>query len=102
MTSQFQNGKQFIVSLGLLMLAACTNLGPDYQEPEVSWLDSWETDMYGRITTPEAPVDTRIQQWWLIFDDPILNVLIEIANDNNPSLQIAGLRILEGRARLVS
>ena len=28
--------------------AACTNLGPDYQEPEVAWLAEWETDLYGR------------------------------------------------------
>ena len=27
------------------LLAACTTLGPDYQEPEVEWLQQWQSDL---------------------------------------------------------
>jgi NodT family efflux transporter outer membrane factor (OMF) lipoprotein len=95
--------KQFqlsaIVAL-VISLSACTTLGPDYEEPEVSWLDTWETDLYGRVVSPEDPVDLELHQWWKIFNDPILDELIETANQQNPSLQIAGLKILESRAVL--
>jgi NodT family efflux transporter outer membrane factor (OMF) lipoprotein len=38
--------------------------------------------------------------WWQIFNDPILNQLVETARRENPSLKIAGLRIFESRAYL--
>jgi hypothetical protein len=42
-----------IVAIGV-SLNACTTLGPDYEEPEVSWLDTWETDLYGRVVAPDG------------------------------------------------
>ena len=38
--------------------------------------------------------------WWELFEDPTLNQLIEAARHDNPTLRIAGLRILESRALL--
>ena len=84
----------------IVMLDACTTLGPEFEKPEISWLDTWETDLYGRVVATEEPVDPQLHQWWSIFNDPILDELIETANQRNPSLQIAGLKILESRAVL--
>ena len=81
-------------------LNACTTLGPDYEEPEVSWLDNWETDLYGRVIAPKGAVDLELHHWWKIFNDPILDELIETAIQKNHSLQIAGLKVLESRAVL--
>jgi outer membrane protein TolC len=39
-------------------------------------------------------------QWWAVFNDPVLNQLVGSAYEQNLSLQIAGLRIMEVRARL--
>ncbi len=36
--------------------------------------------------------------WWHVFDDPVLNRLIEKAYHQNLSLQVAGIRIYEARA----
>jgi NodT family efflux transporter outer membrane factor (OMF) lipoprotein len=83
----------------LLLATACTTLGPDYKEPEVTWLNDWQPDLYGLgNSTQQATQDLRF--WWLLFDDPVLNGLIKTARRNNPSLRIAGLRILESRAAL--
>jgi NodT family efflux transporter outer membrane factor (OMF) lipoprotein len=39
-------------------------------------------------------------QWWKTFNDPALNRLVELASQQNLPLQVAGLRIVEARARL--
>ena len=81
------------------LLAACTTLGPDYEEPEVEWLQHWQSDLYGQAGQAQHDeVDLRF--WWRTFNDPILNGLIDTARRENPSLRIAGLRILEARAAL--
>ena len=83
-----------------LILHACTTLGPDYREPEVQWLDDWQSDLYGQVGSPEQQAQVDLRFWWRLFDDPALNRLIELARLTNPSMQIAGLRILESRAAL--
>ena len=88
-----------IVAMGA-SLNGCTTLGPDYEEPEVAWLDTWETDLYGRVVTPDGPEDLELHHWWKVFNDPILDELIETAIQENPSIRIAGLKILESRAVL--
>jgi NodT family efflux transporter outer membrane factor (OMF) lipoprotein len=82
-----------------LALQACTNLGPDYQEPEVSWLQAWETDLYGQVqSSPTGEED--LQFWWQAFNDPVLNDLIDTARTENNSLRLAGLAVLESKALL--
>ncbi len=83
-----------------IALSGCTTLGPDYQEPKVDWLDEWQTALYGQVGKPEAQSENDLRFWWTLFDDPALNQLIELARQENPSLRIAGLRILESRAQL--
>jgi NodT family efflux transporter outer membrane factor (OMF) lipoprotein len=79
---------------------ACTNLGPDYQEPDVPWLAEWETDLYGRALTTAPDQEQDLRFWWQAFNDPVLNELIDIARRENHSLRIAGLAVLESKALL--
>jgi NodT family efflux transporter outer membrane factor (OMF) lipoprotein len=83
-----------------LTLNACTTLGPDYQRPQVTWLNGWRTSLYGQVVPPQQQEEADLRFWWTLFDDPALNRLIEEARKANPSLRIAGLRILESRAQL--
>lgn len=83
-----------------LLLQACTNLGPDYVEPDVAWLAEWETDLYGQALTRAPDAAEDLSFWWQAFNDPVLNELIGIARRENHSLRIAGLAILESRALL--
>jgi NodT family efflux transporter outer membrane factor (OMF) lipoprotein len=78
-------------------LGACTTLGPDYREPEVAWLQDWQPSLYGAV---ESKADADFRFWWQLFNDPALNRMIESARQENISLRIAGLRILESRALL--
>jgi NodT family efflux transporter outer membrane factor (OMF) lipoprotein len=81
-----------------LLCASCSPLGPDYVQPDITWLDQWQTDLYGQLdddTAVDAP-----EFWWRMFNDALLDQLIRDARQHNPSLRIAGLRILESRAIL--
>lgn len=85
------------------MVSACTTLGPDYTEPRVDWVADWESSLYGQVQAPISGVserDRELEFWWLSFADPVLNQLLQTARTENPSLRVAGLRILESRAVL--
>jgi NodT family efflux transporter outer membrane factor (OMF) lipoprotein len=83
-----------------VLLGACTMLGPDYREPEIAWLAAWQSDLYGQAAAPHAEAAADLASWWLVFDDPVLDRLVDAARQDNPTLRIAGLRILESRAAL--
>jgi NodT family efflux transporter outer membrane factor (OMF) lipoprotein len=74
----------------LLLVTACL-VGPDYHRPEVPLNAEWRGKGLG------GPVDAA---WWKSFGDPTLDRLVELAYRQNLPLQIAGLKILEARARL--
>jgi len=71
-------------------------VGPDYARPEVKVRDNWTQGSDPRVVT-QTPPDCR---WWQAFNDPTLDRLVQLAYEQNLPLQIAGLRILEARARL--
>jgi len=91
--------KALALAGAVLALQACTNLGPDYEEPEVAWLEQWQTDLYGQVN-PAATEQDDLQFWWQAFGDPLLNEFIEIARRENYNLRLAGLAVLESRAVL--
>jgi len=90
------------VSALVFALQACTTLGPDYEEPEIEWVQAWESSLYGQVEASSAVTPERedLAFWWDAFNDPTLNELIETARRENPSLRIAGLAIARSRALL--
>ena len=75
-------------------LSACTTLGPDYTAPEPVALPSdWAAEDAEIQTSKEAA-------WWTLFNDPVLDELIERGASQNLSLEAAGLRIVQARAAL--
>ncbi len=80
----------------MLVLAGCTMVGPDYVRPTPPEPANWlEPDNYQIEST-----ETDFSRWWSVFNDPVLNTLVETAYRQNLPLQIAGLRVLEARAQL--
>lgn len=71
-------------------------LGPDYHTPKSAVDAQWPTDSLLTAREPDA-ADTY---WWKSLKDPALDAIIEAAFRNNPSLQIAGVRVLGARAQL--
>lgn len=81
--------------LPLLLLVSCS-VGPNYRTPRANVEAAWTTPTSG-TTSNARPVEGN---WWKALGDPVLDGLIQVARTNNLSLQIAGVRILEARARL--
>ncbi|MEZ5528343.1 MAG: efflux transporter outer membrane subunit [Porticoccaceae bacterium] len=78
-----------------LSLAGCGSIGPDFKQPEVATPESW-------YSSDERFSSSRAVEpaWWTLFNDPVLNQLVDMAFRQNLPLQVAGLRIAESRARL--
>jgi NodT family efflux transporter outer membrane factor (OMF) lipoprotein len=78
------------------LAAGCAMVGPDFNTPDATVADQWTADEASGITN-QPPADS---QWWKVFNDPVLDTLVQTAYEQNLSLQIAGLRVLEARAQL--
>ena len=81
---------------GVLFLSGCTTVGPNFERPDTTVADNW-------LEADDARVDTakvEYQDWWEIFEDPVLTRLIDKSYQQNLGLQVAGLRILQARAQL--
>ena len=84
-----------LCSLFLISLSACT-IGPEFKKPGETLPDEWSAQVGKGLEA--SPI--KQSMWWLVFDDPELNQLLEIAWKQNNSLEIAGLRVLEAQAQL--
>jgi NodT family efflux transporter outer membrane factor (OMF) lipoprotein len=93
---QLQSAIRSLVLIIASLAAGCAMVGPDFKEPEATVAEQWTDDEDQGVT--HQPVTNS--DWWLVFNDPVLNKLVEIAYNQNLSLEIAGLRVLEARAQL--
>ncbi len=71
-------------------------VGPAYQRPPAPVAQHWIDDNDARVRSVEAD-DSH---WWLVFNDPKLNELIQTAYQQNLTLREAGFRVLQNRAML--
>jgi NodT family efflux transporter outer membrane factor (OMF) lipoprotein len=95
-----------VVALAIF-LSGCTSMhdyfhngfkvGPNYHPSGAPVAQQW-------IDAADPRVQTRSQdlaKWWAVFNDPILNDLMDCAYHQNLTLKAAGLRILEARSQLL-
>lgn len=76
-----------------LALAGCA-VGPDYQRPAVEVPQAWRF-----APTPEAEPAQAAEladlAWWNLFDDPVIDALVQEALANNRDLRVAAARVEE-------
>jgi len=72
--------------LALLLLCACTIVGPDYNRPTVDTPQAW-------IVSYDAAANLINTAWWQQFDDPVLDNLITTALENNLDIKVATARV---------
>jgi NodT family efflux transporter outer membrane factor (OMF) lipoprotein len=78
-----------------LWQSGCMMVGPNYLRPPAPTADAW-------IETGDPAIrreTTDVSAWWTVFNDPVLNTLVETAYRQNPSLRAAGVRVIEAQAR---
>lgn len=85
-----------VISL-LATLTACMTVGPDYERPTLAIPES-----YGKNALPETTdMLTEVpDQWWTLYQDPVLNALVEKAFRNNSSIKDAVAKIEEADAQM--
>ena len=67
-------------------------VGPNYDRPPAPVAADW-------IQANDPSVQRQhLQDWWQVFADPTLDALIVTAYEQNPTLRIAGTRVLQARA----
>ncbi len=71
-------------------------VGPNFKTPSSKVEKEWVSY---KAVSPKSYGESEVF-WWKKFHDPTLVKLIEIAYQNNPNLQSAGVKILEERALL--
>jgi len=77
-----------------LSLSGCM-VGPDYVAPQSPVAPQWQEPAEPALQRGESVV----ARWWEVFNDPVLQNLVETAYRQNPSLHAAGIRVLEAQAR---
>jgi NodT family efflux transporter outer membrane factor (OMF) lipoprotein len=85
-----------LLVLGMLAGTGCMKVGPDFVRPDAKVLNQWLEVDETRIRA--APADYK--EWWKAFNDPILDKVVHMAYEQNLPLRVAGVRVLEARARL--
>ena len=86
----------FATSLAYFLLFSGCKVGPDYVRPESSVPDQWHEKAVQGLDDGSADLQT----WWTVFDDPMLEDLIQRTRTENLDLQIAAARVMEARALL--
>lgn len=74
----------------LLGLTACATVGPEYREPALQLPSTWQAPQSGKLT--------ELKRWWASFRDPALDLLLDAAQKDNPTLARAAAAIERARA----
>jgi NodT family efflux transporter outer membrane factor (OMF) lipoprotein len=77
------------------MLGGCM-IGPDFKRPPAPVAQKWIEASDSSV----AKGDEEYRDWWTLFNDSTLIQLINLAYQQNLTLRIAGVRVLEARAQL--
>ena len=76
-----------------LVLTGCAMVGPDYQRPDTGLPEAYgEPAPAGGIAVP--------QQWWKLYNDPLLDELVSAGLERNADVKGAMARVEEAEAAL--
>jgi outer membrane protein, multidrug efflux system len=81
--------------LGALLMTGCS-VFPQYVKPEIKTPETWQAKL------SESGKLLSLENWWRQFNDPVLNQLIDAAQADNPTLEIAVANIKSARANVTT
>ncbi len=95
----------FLAVPALLFATGCTGVreyvnngfkvGPNYKRPAVPVADEWIDSQDSKLSV----VSDDHRAWWGVFNDPVLNRLVQQAYEQNITLREAGFRVAEAQAQ---
>ena len=96
MQSTPMNAKLF-ASIAVVVISGCA-VGPTYHKPEVEVPGAWKEAADWKIAEPKDAVPKG--KWWEVFQDPVLNGLMEQVTVSNQDLRAAEARYSRARAQV--
>jgi multidrug efflux system outer membrane protein len=78
-------------ALGLLILAGCTTVGPDYQRPQMPLPAEYPA------AAPKSEAEIPAE-WWRLYSDPGLDALVAEVRSRNADLRIVAAQVEEAEA----
>lgn len=91
--------KALAVASALLVLAACTTVGPTYKLPEDAKVNAPTAHgAFMGAASKAVSQDPVPAGWWKLYDDPVLNGLVEEALRANADLRVAAANLARARA----
>ncbi|NDB53843.1 MAG: efflux transporter outer membrane subunit [Chitinophagaceae bacterium] len=86
--------KQFLLFFIFLNLFSCSLVGPDYKRPEINLPNTYHQEV------DRENVVTDLNNWWKLYQDPVLNELMDKALIKNTDINAAIARLEESDAYL--
>lgn len=72
-------------------LMACSSQPKLPDLNEMSGPNQWQANVPEQVALAEEAAPESINQWWQTWQDPVLNQLLELVLQNNPSLESSGI-----------
>jgi len=85
------------VALALLLIAACTEVGPNYVRPSTPVPAAYK-EAAAQDAQQRANPAAAAGKWWEIYTDPELNALVSQVEVSNQTLAAAAARVREAQA----
>ncbi len=93
---QFASGSWCALIALAVAVTGCATVGPEFETPAAPVAESWQESDSSQLKRDSA----EHREWWKVFNDPVLDAVVDSAYRQNLDLRIAGLRVLEARAQL--
>ena len=78
----------------LIFISSCTLVGPDYKRPEINLPNTYHQEVN------KENMATDLNHWWKLYQDPVLNELMDKALIKNTDINAAIARVEESDAYL--
>jgi outer membrane protein, multidrug efflux system len=92
-------GQILLKGLVLLVIVGC-KVGPNYKRPTVNIPENYRSALAPDIASISSATSIADEHWVAMFQDPVLQRLVQEALVNNLDLRIAAERVLEAQAQV--
>ena len=85
---------KIIFLISLIFITNCTLVGPDYKRPEINLPNAYHQEVN------KENIATDLNNWWKLYQDPVLDDLMDKAINKNVDIKAAIARLEEADAYL--
>src|SRR5262249_22657307 len=93
------NAHVLLIASSLALLAGCATVSADYRRPAAALIDAPAAQAtFAHAGEQQFSASSPPSRWWQLYNDPVLNALVEQALHANTDLRVAKANIARARA----